>query len=55
MRSQTVASLKTAGRLKNTVAEHRAMLESMKAGDITNSYMNTLNHIGQAKQLIELD
>ena len=55
MRSQTVASLKTEGRLKNTVAEHRAMLESMKAGDITNSYMNTLNHIGQAKQLIELD
>ena len=54
MSLQTVASLRTKDRLKNTVAEHRAMLDSMKAGDVKGSYMATLKHIGQAKALIDI-
>lgn len=55
MSRQTIASLQTEGRLRQTVIEHKAMLDNMKAGDIAKSYMSTLKHIGQAKTLINLD
>ena len=54
MSMQTVASLQTEDRLRQTVTEHKAMLDNMKAGDIEGSYMATLRHIGQARNLIEL-
>lgn len=54
MNLQTVASLQTEDRLRQTVAEHKAMLDNMKEGDIGGSYEATLKHIGQAKNLIEL-
>lgn len=55
MSSQTAASLKTEGRLTQTVKEHRAILESMKSGDIGKTYKAIITHIGQAKELIVLD
>ena len=54
MNLQTLASLRAEGRLKQTVAEHKAILDGMKAGDIGRSYMAAITHIGQAKNLIEL-
>ena len=54
MSRQTVASLHTENRLRQTVAEHRDMLDNMKAGKIGDSYIATLKHIGQARNLIEL-
>ncbi len=54
MSRQTTASLKTEGRLRQTVIEHRAILEAMQAGDIGKSYMACVTHIGQARKLIDL-
>ena len=54
MSRQTVASLQTEDRLRQTVTEHKAMLDNMKAGNVGDSYMATLKHIGQARNLIEL-
>ena len=54
MSRQTTASLKTEGRLRQTVLEHRAILEAMQAGDISKSYMACVTHIGQARKLIDL-
>ena len=54
MSRQTVASLQTEDRLRQTVTEHKAMLDNMKAGNVGGSYMATLKHIGQARNLIEL-
>lgn len=54
MSRQTVASLQTEDRLRNTVAEHRAILEGMKSGDMEKSYLATITHIGQSKLLINI-
>ena len=55
MRMQTVASLQTEDRLRQTVIEHRAIVEAMKSGEIGATYTATLDHIGKAKTLIRLD
>ena len=54
MSRQTVASLQTEDRLRQTVTEHKAMLDNMKAGNVGGSYMATMKHIGQARNLIKL-
>lgn len=54
MHAQTLASLQTEGRLLNTVLEHEAILNYMKAGDEWGSYNAAVQHIGMAQKLIEL-
>jgi len=54
MTKQTLMSLKTEGRLEQTVTEHRAIVDNMKAGNIGKSYMATITHIGRARSLIDL-
>lgn len=55
MSLQTVVSLQNEGRLKQTVAEHKAILDNMVAGDIGGSYLAAVTHIGQASHLINLE
>lgn len=52
MSRQTKLSLRSEGRLDQTVREHREILDNMKAGNIGESYMATIKHIGKARTLI---
>lgn len=54
MSCQTILSLRTEGRLAQTVREHAAILEGMRSGDIRQSFTATVNHLGQARHLIDL-
>ena len=55
MHAQTLASLKSEGRLHATVLEHEAILNFMKAGDEWGSYNAAIRHIGMAQKLIEVE
>lgn len=53
IRRQMVLSLQQAGRPKQTVKEHRAMVQAMKSGSLEESYRATLNHLEKPKGIIE--
>ena len=55
LKQQTYLSLLVEGRMKQTVAEHKEMLDNMKNGHVRGSYLATLTHIGKAQHLINLD
>lgn len=55
MNMQTIASLQEENRLHDTVKEHRAILENMKSGNEWGSYNATIQHIGMAQRLININ
>ncbi len=54
MRRQTEVSLEAEGRMAETVAEHRAIVEAIRAGDTLRSYEATLTHLEKARGIIPL-
>ena len=54
MRTQTLVSLAYAGRLEDTLREHRTIADEAEAGHIVQSYEAALTHLMQAKRIIEL-
>lgn len=54
MRKQTILSLNREGRLKETLEEHRAIVENIKIGAVGRSYKATLAHLEKPKEIIQL-
>ncbi len=54
MSSQTIISLEVEGRMEETIAEHKDILNFMKIGAIGRSYKASLAHLEKAKSLIKL-
>ena len=54
MSSQTIISLEVKGRMEETIAEHKDILNFMKMGAIGRSYKASLAHLEKAKSLIKL-
>lgn len=55
MSRQTILSLHQEGRTRETIEEHRAILESIKKGDVSATYAATLTHLEKPKGLIHLE
>lgn len=54
MSRQTYLSLGQEGRMEDTVAEHRAILENMKIGAVGRSYKAALTHLEKPRDIIRM-